>query len=166
MYECQEFSSGCCQSCSPWDHEAVCGPGLFYTELPGFCHNCRYSPQPALEARYLGGQLSNKCPCGLCVKNWLPLPLFTGLTASNSSVCLQLPMESPSVAVGWAGLACGGHTRGPECRQAAATCPLVADDSLQHAEVVVSLCVQNTFLCVILGILQPILYLCPLETSV
>lgn len=75
-------------------------------------------------------------------------------------------MESPSVAVGWAELACGGHTRGPECGQAAATCPLVAHGSLQHAEVVVSLCVQNTFLCVILGILQPILYLCPLETSV
>lgn len=90
------------------------------------------------------------------VKNLLPLALFTGLTASNSSVCQQLQMEARSVAVGWARLAGGGHAWGAVCRQPAATCPLVPEDSLHDAIVVVSLCVQNTLLCIILGVLQPI----------
>lgn len=61
-------------------------------------------PPTSTRGQISGGQLSNKCPCGLCVKNCLPLILFPGLAASNCSVCPQLPMESPSVAAGWAEL--------------------------------------------------------------
>lgn len=66
---------------------------------PGFCHSLRYSTwPPALEAGYL-----NKHPHGLCVKNSLPLALFTVLRAGSSVVCQQLQMEPCSAAAGWAG---------------------------------------------------------------
>lgn len=130
---------------------------------PGFCHSLRYSTRPpALEAGYL-----NKHPHGLCVKNSLPLALFTVLRAGSSVVCQQLQMEPCSAAVGWLGTA--GSRRpctASSVQVGGAACPLVAEDSLHDARVVVSLRVQNMFLCIILGILQLILCLCPLETNV
>lgn len=64
-----------------------------------FCHSLRCSCRPALEAGYL-----SKCAYRLCVKNLLPLALFSGRTAGNSFVCQQ-PRWS-SAAAGRAGRGC------------------------------------------------------------
>lgn len=90
------FHPGIMKPCVDQDSLSLSCPG--FVTATG-----RYSPQPALEARYLGDSCQTSVLVG-SVKNCLPLILFPGLAASNSSVCPQLPMESPSVAAGWAEL--------------------------------------------------------------